>query len=137
MVPDMYKKSTCRIVVTDTNHHVRDFIRRELEKEGYTVTCVSNPIEAYNSICDTTSLDIIILDPDLISPYGQSFLTQFLERTPSTHIIIHTFDKYIYIPKTDDKIHIVEKTATSIDPLKEIIEECASSITNLRKKVSL
>jgi DNA-binding NtrC family response regulator len=137
MVPDMYTQSTYRIIVTDTNHHVRDFIRRELEKEGYTVASISNPIEAYNRISDTTSLDIVILDPDLISPYGQSFFTQFLEKNLSTHIIIHTFDKYLTIPRTDEKIHIVEKTASSIGPLKEIIEECARSLTELKKQIHL
>ena len=133
----MYKQSTYHIIVTDTNHHVRDFIRRELEKEGYTVDSISSPLEAYNSICEIDSLDIIILDPDLISPYGQSFFTQFLDKPPSTHIIIHTFDKYLYIPRADEKIHIVEKTASSIGPLKKIIEECARSLAELRKKKHL
>jgi len=130
----MYKKSSCRIIVTDTNHNVRDFIKRELEKEGYTVACSSSPLEVYKNIGESDSLDIIILDPDLISPYGITFFTRFLENNPSTHIILHTFDKYLHIPQKAKKIHIVEKTASSIDPLKEIIEECTRSFTHRRKK---
>ncbi len=112
------------IMVTDTNHHIRDLLKRELEKEGYSVFCVRSGIDAYRSICDSTMVDLVILDPEMLYPYGHSLFADVLENHPSLQIIIHSYHEFTSGLKTGSNIHIVEKNATSINPLKEKIRAC-------------
>jgi len=112
-------------MVTDTNHHVRDLLKRELEKEGYSVFCVRSGIEAYHSICDSVMVDLVILDPELLYPYGHSLFASVLENNPSLQIIVHTYKDFISGLETADNVHLVEKTASSIGPLKEKIRACS------------
>ena len=119
------------IMVTDINHHIRDLLKRELEKEGYSVFCVRSGIEAYHSICDATTVDLVILDPELLYPYGQSLFANVLHNYPALQIIIHTYHEFTRGLKTGSNVHIVEKNATSINPLIETIRACS-----LRRTVS-
>jgi DNA-binding response OmpR family regulator len=112
------------IMVTDINHHVRDLLKRELEKDGYSVCCVKSGIDAYHSICDSAMIDVVILDPELLYPYGYSLLVEVLENNPALQIIIHTYHEFTRGLKTGTNIHIVEKNATSIHSLKETIRAC-------------
>jgi len=113
------------IMVTDTNHHVRDLLKRELEKDGYSVFCVKSGINAYQSICDSAMVDLVILDPELLYPYGHSLFANVLDNNPSLQIIIHTYHEFTRGLKTDTNVHIVEKNATSINSLKEKIRSCS------------
>lgn len=121
----MQLPQTFHIMVTDINHHIRDLLKRELEKEGYTVFCVKSGIDAYRSLCDSRMIDLIILDPELLYPYGHSLFADVLSNNPSLQIIIHTYHEFTNGLKTGNNIHIVEKNATSINPLKEKIRACS------------
>jgi DNA-binding NtrC family response regulator len=108
-------------MITDINHHVRDLLKRELEKEGYSVFCVKSGIDAYHTIRDSAMIDVVILDPELLYPYGHALFTEVLENHPSLQIIVHTYHEFTRGLKTSTNIHIVEKNATSIPALKEKI----------------
>ena len=112
------------IVVTDINHHVRNFLQRELEKEGYDVSSVKTGIMAYERIFSSTPLNLIILDPELFHSFDQHFIEEIVHRHPSLHIIIHTYADSIGELKPNDHIHLVDKNAQSIGPLKSIIHTC-------------
>ena len=114
------------IMVSDTNHHVRDLLKRELEKEGYAVFCVGNGLDAYHTLCQSTLVDLMILDPELLYPYGQSLFVDVLENNPTLQIIIHTYPDFISGLKPGSNVHLVEKSATSIPLLKKIIRACSS-----------
>ncbi len=132
-VTTMQKSQSFHIMVTDTNHHVRDLLKRELEKEGYSVFCVRSGIEAYHSICDSVMVDLVILDPELLYPYGHSLFASVLENNPSLQIIVHTYKDFISGMETADNVHLVEKTATSIGPLKEKIRACRQRRADRKK----
>ena len=112
-------------MVTDINPHVRDLLKRELKKEGYSVCCVKSGIDAYHSICESQMIDLIILDPELLYPYGNSLFADVLANNPSLQIIIHTYHEFTKGLKIGKNVHIVEKNATSINPLKERIHACS------------
>lgn len=116
-------------MVTDINHNVRDLLKRELEKEGYSVFCVKSGIDAYHSLCDSGMVDLIILDPELLYPYGHSLFADVLDNNPSLQIIIHAYHDFISGLKAGGNVHIVEKNATSIHSLKEKIRTCSSPKT--------
>ena len=120
-------------MVTDTNHHVRDLLKRELEKDGYSVFCVRSGIDAYHSICDSGMVDLVILDPELLYPYGHSLFADVLDNNPSLQIIIHTYHEFTSGLKTGTNVHIVEKNATSVRTLKEKIRACSLQKASCRK----
>lgn len=109
------------ILVTDTNLHVRNLLKRELQKDGHIVYLAKNKKEAHCYIYGSNKLDIIILDPELPDFFGQSFLEEIQNKIPPIKIIIHTFMEFFNDLKLDDRIHFVEKTAVSIGPLKKEI----------------
>jgi DNA-binding response OmpR family regulator len=113
-------------MVTDVNHNVRDLLKRELEKDGYSVFCVKSGIDAYHSICASKMVDLVILDPELLFPYGHSLFADVVDNNPSLQIIIHTYHEFTNGLKTGTNVHIVEKNATSINSLKEKIRACSS-----------
>ena len=113
------------IMVTDINHNVRDLLKRELENEGYSVFCVRNGMDAYRSICDAGQVDLVILDPELLLPYGHSLFAGILKNNPALQIVIHSYQEFTRGLKTGANIHIIEKNATSITHLKEIIRACS------------
>lgn len=109
------------IIVTDINHHVRDLLKRELEKEGHSVVTVGNSIEAFHRICDSAAVDLLILDPELLYPYGHTLLTCVLDNNPSLQIIIHAHGEFSSGVRLCGQIHFVEKAADSINALHRTI----------------
>lgn len=117
----MTSQSPMHIMVTDINHHIRDLLKRELEKEGHSVITVGNSIEAFHRICDSTAVDLLILDPELLYPYGHSLFTCVLDNNPSLQIIIHAYGEFSSAMRLDGKIHFVEKAGDSISALHRTI----------------
>ena len=113
-----------QIVVTDINHHVRNFLQRELEKEGYAVCSVKTGILAYERIFSSVPIDLIILDPELFHCFDQILIWEIVHQHPSLQIIIHTYADSIGEIKPGNNIHLVEKSGQSIGSLKTVIRRC-------------
>lgn len=114
----MDNPKSCNIMVTDRNHKDCDLMISELEKEGYTVTCIRNGIEAFNAVISPTSLDAIILDPELLYPYGHSLLEKILQHNSSAQLIIHTDEDLMNELKTGNNIHVIGRNTSNINHLK-------------------
>ena len=112
------------IVVTDINHHVRNFLQRELEKEGYTVSSVKTGIIACERVSCAVPLDLIILDPEVFHCFDQTLIDGIIHQHSSLQIIIHTYADSIVDIQPGDNIHLVEKNGQSIGSLKTIIRTC-------------
>lgn len=112
------------IVVTDINHHIRNFLQRELEKEGYTVCSVKTGIMAYERIFSSDPLDLIILDPELFHCFDQTLIEEIVHRHSSLQIIVHTYADSLGEIQPGNNIHLVEKDGQSIGSLKTIIRSC-------------
>lgn len=117
------------IVVTDSNHHVRDFLQRELAKEGYTVADVKSAKSASERIFSSLPLDLIILDPELFPCFDQLFIDAIASRRPLLHIIIHTYADSIPALSQVPHIHLVEKNGQSIGTIKAIIQAWHKDLT--------
>jgi CheY-like chemotaxis protein len=112
------------ILVTDINHHVRNFLQRELEKEGYDVCSVKNGTMAYERIFTPAPLDLIILDPEVFHYFDQSLLEEMIRRHPSLQIIIHTYADSMGDLRSGKNMYLVEKDGHSIRAMKSIIGTC-------------
>jgi len=109
------------ILVTDTNLHVRNLLKRELQQDGHTIYMAKNKKEVHDHIHGTNKLDIIILDPEVPDLLDKSLLDEIHDRVPKVKIIIHTFIEFFNDLGLDENIHFVEKSAISIGPLKKEI----------------
>jgi DNA-binding NtrC family response regulator len=112
------------IMVTDINHHVRNFLQRELEKEGYTVCNIKTGVMAYEYIFSSAPLALIILDPEIFHPFDQTLIGKIVHRRSALQIIIHAYADSIDGMKADNNIWLVEKSGQSIGSLKAIISNC-------------
>ncbi len=115
---------TFSILITDVNPHVRNFLKREFQNEGYTVYLAKNGAEAEKLIFSQRPLDLMIFDPEIPEPTGQSVLRNALDRIPPIEIIIHTYPEF-YHSKDIAKLHFVEKNETSIHLLLEKVSQCS------------
>ncbi len=121
------ERGSFHILVTDTNHHVRDFLKRELEKEGYTISCADKGIDACNLICASTSPDLVILDPELFSPDEHHALKKLLKKKSSPRILLHTYDDVSIELESAQNSQIIIKSASSIGSIKETVKACFKS----------
>jgi len=112
------------IMITDINHHVRNFLQRELENEGYDVCNVKNGVMAYERIFSTAPLDLIILDPEVFHSFDQNLLGEILHRHSLLQLIIHTYADSLGNLKSGKNIYLVEKDGHSIRSLRSIIAAC-------------
>ncbi|MFH1154019.1 MAG: response regulator [Pseudomonadota bacterium] len=109
------------ILVTDVNHHVRDLLKREFQKEGYTVYLAKNGDEAQRVLSGPDPLDFVVLDPELPGESGSLLLRLIQDASPRVQIIVHTYPEFAGTLKPCPNVCFVEKSAASIGPIKEVI----------------
>ncbi len=120
----MCSPESFHIVVTDINHHVRNFLQRELTKEGYAVCSMKTGAMAYDHIFNAAPLDLIILDPEVFHPFDQTLIDEISHQRSSLQLIIHTYADSIDGIKAGNNVHLVEKSGQSIGLLKAKIRTC-------------
>lgn len=119
----MLQPELFHILVTDINHHVRALLKRELEKEHFAVSCLNNGMKVYSYMITDSSCDLIILDPELLRPYGLSQLKNALNSCTTT-IILHTYSNIFGEINTQNGIIHIEKNDRSIVTIKEKAWDC-------------
>jgi len=109
------------ILITDRNKHIRNFLERELQAEGYNVHTAARFSEVLNILKSQLHFHLIILDLDMSDANEYpNMIMKILEIRPELPAIIHCFNEYVEFFEFSSNIHFVEKKAGSIDVLKEI-----------------
>ncbi len=115
-------KKEFKILIADRNPNVRDFLKREMTAEGYTVELAENGREVLKWAYHRDPVDILILDPDLPDAEESLLLKKLKQKTPYLPVILHTFfSDYINTSKIFDPTVFVEKGGNSIEQLKKVI----------------
>jgi len=110
------------ILVADRNRHVRDFLKRELEHEGYQVMLAASCQQIIRIIYQLNFCSLIILDPDLPDIDESLLLDQIKHRAGDVPIIFHTFRYDRLINGADEFItSVIEKRGDSIEEIKNIV----------------
>ena len=110
------------LLVVDRNPHIRNFLKREFQSEGYNVKLAKNAKELVNLIYSSAPIDLVIIDPD-IPDISQSNLFKSLEdRVPPLPFVIHS-DLIDYLDSTShiSKATFVSKQGSSSEILKDVI----------------
>ena len=120
----MLPPESFEIAVTDTNHHVRSFLHRELEKDRYAVSSIKTAAQVNECLLSATPLHLIILDPELFPFFEHTMCSIIARHRPELQVIIHTFADSIGAFQPGKTIHLVTKDGQSIGPIKAIIRNC-------------
>ena len=127
------------ILIADRNRHVRNFLRRELLKEGYEVEVARDGRDILRRMNVDGPPDLLVLDLEVTYVGGLTLLKRLTDRYPHLPIIIHTFP-------TEDANHPVVQSAAAFvvkmgntDRLKReirrVLGECYPHRCGLRKEV--
>ncbi len=115
-------KDAFELLIADRNPHVREFLRRELNAEGYRVRLAENGLEVLKSVYQNETVDLLILDPDLPDAEESRLLKKIQNRIPYLPVVIHTFLSD-YMPDTFRAAALVEKKGNSVELLKQVVSD--------------
>jgi DNA-binding NtrC family response regulator len=120
----MFMEKKYKILIADRNSNVREFLRREMLAEGYSVQLAENGREVLKWAYHREPADLLILDPDLPDAEETLLLKKLRKRTPYLPVIFHTFfSDYVSASKIIDPTEFVEKGGSSIEKLKKVVAE--------------
>ena len=112
------------ILIADRNHNIREFLKRELENEGYLIQLANNGLEVVKIIAANPP-DLLILDLDMTYLNGLEILDQIQNIKHSIPIVIHTllttYRNHPVVQK--NTVVFFEKNGNNINNLKEKIVE--------------
>jgi DNA-binding NtrC family response regulator len=117
-------KSEYTILIADRNSHVREFIKREMIKEGFRVILSETGKDVINVVFKCLELDLVLLDPDLPDMEEDLLLKKIGDRFPPIPVVIHAFDSektnyFLYLKQSA----FVVKGGQSIEVLKKVVIE--------------
>jgi DNA-binding NtrC family response regulator len=117
-------KKKIKILIADRNSNVREFLRREMMAEGYSVELAENGREVLKWAYHREPADLLILDPDLPDAEESLLLKKLRQRIPYLPVIFHTFfSDYLSASKIINPTEFVEKGGSSIEKLKKVVKE--------------
>lgn len=112
------------ILIADRSHNIREFLKRELEAEGYLVKLADNGLEVLKIIVAQLP-HLLILDLDMTYLDGVEILSQFKNMKQSVPVVVHTlltaYEDHPVIKKT--AAAFLEKNENNINNLKEKVAE--------------
>ena len=119
----MKKNKAFSIIITDLNHNIRDLLYRELADERFNVSCISTGPEVYKCIMEPKNTDVIILDPEMLYPYGHHLLNNVFRQDNGPIIILHTYQHTDEKLEANPKLVCIEKDEGSIAAIVEKMKQ--------------
>lgn len=111
------------ILIADRNRHVREFLQRELQKEGYDVQVARDGREVLLNLGSDRPPNLLILDLDIPSDGGLSLLKQIRTHYPGLPVVIHTLlTEFAGHPGLEGTAAFVEKSGNT-DVLRHAVRE--------------
>jgi len=113
-----------KILIADRNSNVREFLRREMLAEGYSVELAENGREVLKWAYHREPADLLILDPDLPDAEESLLLKKLRQRISYLPVVFHTFfSDYLTASKIINPTEFVEKGGSSIEKLKKVVKD--------------
>ncbi|MGQ9922136.1 MAG: response regulator [Desulfobacca sp.] len=116
-----------RLLLADRNRHVREFLKRELEAEGYRVVIARSAQEILTVLAGEERFDLLILDLEVPYVVEADLFPQLQTFYPALPILIHSFQpdnpqalaayhKAIFLEKNEDPARLKETVAALLRP---------------------
>ena len=125
----MKMKEKFTILIADRNRHVRDFLAREMMKEGYSIQSAKNNREVLECLSHHDFVDLLILDLDLSDADEIEILESLNTQFPSVPVVVHSFlSDCNHCMDGFSAAAFVEKEGNSINRLKEVVSELLGKV---------
>jgi CheY-like chemotaxis protein len=85
----MFRGSGQHILIVDDEESVLKFLKQLLERLGYVVTAIANPLDALDQF-EPCRFDLVITDLRMPQMSGHAFGSRILELEPTTPVIMIT-----------------------------------------------
>jgi len=110
------------LLIVDRNPHIRNFLKREFQSDGYTVQLAKNSRELVNLIYSSASIDLVIIDPDIPDVSQINLFKSLEDRVPTLPFIIHSdLNDYLESTAHISKAAFVPKQGSSSEALKHVV----------------
>lgn len=115
---------TFNLLIADRNSHIRKFLKREMQAEGYNVQLAKNGREVLDLVFSSVPIDLIIIDLDLPDASEYNVFKSLEDRIPPLLTIIHGFlpDLQEFLLVNSSAV-FVQKQGNSIEKLKKLVYE--------------
>jgi len=122
------------ILIADRNSHVRRFLQREMTAAGYQVELAESAGQVLKHAFLRKPPDLVIMDPDLPDAEDANLLQRLLDRVPALPVIVHSYPaEYADAATHPGKVFFVEKRGSSIERLKEVVQQTLGRSPHSRK----
>ena len=110
------------LLIVDRNPHIRNFLKREFQSEGYHIQLAKNGRELVDLIYGSTPIDLVIIDPDIPDVSQLNLFKSLEDRVPTLPFVIHS-DLFDYLESTShiSKATFVPKRGSSSETLKDVV----------------
>lgn len=110
------------LLIVDRNPHIRNFLKREFQSEGYNVQLAKNGTELVRLIYSSLPIDLVIIDPDIPNVSKLNLFKSLEDRVPTLPFVIHS-DLFDYFESTSHicKVTFVPKRGSSSETLKDVV----------------
>jgi DNA-binding NtrC family response regulator len=121
-----------KILISDRNKNVREYLKREMKIDGYRVELAKSAGEILDRIRHDDSIRLLILDPDLPDLEYETLMQTLIEMTAKLPVILHSYsnnredESGAYKP-----LHFVEKRGHGIDNLKQVVSSLLKKAENI------
>jgi len=120
-------KKRFKILITDKNRKVRDFLQRELSAEGYEIRIAENDSSILAEIDREDGVDLLVFDLEIPNIDSSMIFEKTQKRLPPLPVVIHTFlteeaernwdskNSGIYIEKSGNVEHLKAAIADALE----------------------
>ncbi len=77
------------ILIVDRNPHVREFLQRELQHQGYAVLAAGSAGDMLAYLAGSAAPGIVVLDPDLPDQGGLPLIKRLRREFPDVCLVVH------------------------------------------------
>lgn len=121
-----------KILISDRNKNVREYLKREMKIDGYEVELAKSAGEIMDRIRHDDTISLLILDPDLPDLDYESLMQTLIEMTAKLPVILHSYSNS---REGDSKackpVHFVEKKGHGIENLKQVVTTLLKKAENI------
>jgi DNA-binding NtrC family response regulator len=111
-----------KILITDRNKNVREYLKREMKIDGYGIELAKSACEILDRIRHDNAIRLLILDPELPDLDYESLMQTLIQMTAKFPVVLHSFNNSFNTDSVGYKpVHFVEKGGQGIENLKEVV----------------
>lgn len=114
------------ILIADRNPRIRQFLKREFISDGYRVLLAGDGRELASSVSEDNTLDLLIVDDEIMTQEGSRLLRLLNSRMPSLPFIIHGYLIEGVDPTIESPSATVVKKTGSLEELKGSVKQLLS-----------